>query len=262
MIKLDVQLEDYHQSEHGGYVLRMLGELYDSQVQGKRCGIIMSCGSGCFENTVSISDIILEEGYRRKGIARKALSIVISRALADGAKHIGLNVHTDNIPAVRLYESLGFKPQSQWMVMGLQDFTPNDGKPKTPKPEEHVTQEELEKAMAGAEPDAFRRGMERFEKRWISEAGKLVCPLCGQSTGVTKAADKLAIYCPNCGEIDMSGGDPVRVGGLEEACMNLQNKLAAEQKPMDPEAEQILNDNWKDLVGPTDKYPPPHEEGE
>ena len=181
MIKLDVQLEDYHQSEHGGYVLRMLGELYDSQVQffkqgsgvvmtdpvaaidshvidiikyqGKRCGIIMSCGSGCFENTVSISDIILEEGYRRKGIARKALSIVISRALADGAEFVGLNVHTDNIPAVRLYESLGFRKQSQWMVMGLQNFTPNDGKPKTPKPEEHVTQEELA----------------RFEKKRLAE---------------------------------------------------------------------------------------------
>lgn len=154
MVKHDVQLEEYVPHEHGGYVLRMLGELYDTQAKlfkqgsgirlmnpianisdhivdiitfnGERCGIILSAPSCCFEESCSICDVILEEGYRRKGIARKALTMVISKAIADGAKRMTLNVHCDNLPALRLYESMGFKAQSQWMVL-------NPAEP--PKPE-------------------------------------------------------------------------------------------------------------------------------
>jgi ribosomal protein S18 acetylase RimI-like enzyme len=185
MIKHEVQLVDYKASEHGGYVLRMLGELYDSQVrlfrQGagvlvsdpiadieshivdiityndERCGIILSTPSRCFEETCGISDIILEEGYRRKGIARKALTMVISRAMADGAKFISLNVHSDNLPALRLYESMGFKEQSKWMVLD----------PLRAQAEAAEIHESAGQSVT--EPCEFREGVEKFEKKWLPE---------------------------------------------------------------------------------------------
>lgn len=140
----EVTLEEYIPHQHGGYALKMLGELYDSQAKlftegcqiqlgdpvadisshnvdlifykGKRVGIILSAPSGIFEETMSIADIIIEKEYRNLGIGRKALKILISKAVADGAKHISLNVSSNNQSAVHLYESMGFKTQSQWMV--------------------------------------------------------------------------------------------------------------------------------------------------
>lgn len=49
------------------------------------------------------------EGARRQGVARRLLEAVLARARAAGARRLTLDVGTDNLPALRLYEALGFE---------------------------------------------------------------------------------------------------------------------------------------------------------
>ena len=54
----------------------------------------------------SIVEVAVHPDYRRQGIARK----LIGSAIADNSlKEIYLEVRESNIPAIRLYESLGFE---------------------------------------------------------------------------------------------------------------------------------------------------------
>jgi ribosomal protein S18 acetylase RimI-like enzyme len=46
--------------------------------------------------------------YRRKGIGRRLLNACLSLAVEYGLEKVELEVFSDNIPAIRLYESVGF----------------------------------------------------------------------------------------------------------------------------------------------------------
>jgi ribosomal protein S18 acetylase RimI-like enzyme len=58
------------------------------------------------------------EAYRRKGLG-DALMRALLRAAAEGSlREVWLSVRTDNIPAIRLYEKLGFVPKADHPVGG------------------------------------------------------------------------------------------------------------------------------------------------
>lgn len=80
--------------------------LYLSCVEGERligcCGIWQSFEEG------DITNVAVEEGSRRKGCARRLLQELMRRAALRGVENFTLEVRESNLPAVRLYESLGF----------------------------------------------------------------------------------------------------------------------------------------------------------
>ena len=56
-----------------------------------------------------ISNVAVRPEYRRQGIARKLLNVVLSAAKERGVMLVSLEVCENNDAAIRLYESLGFK---------------------------------------------------------------------------------------------------------------------------------------------------------
>ncbi len=78
---------------------------------------VASCGgdtvaflSGvCAADECEISDIAVEVEYRRRKIGSRLFSALFAAAAARGVRSVFLLVRSDNVPAIGLYESLGFK---------------------------------------------------------------------------------------------------------------------------------------------------------
>lgn len=56
-----------------------------------------------------IISVATDKTYRRRGLAKKLFYDVIKFAQANGVELFTLEVRSDNIPAINLYKSLGFK---------------------------------------------------------------------------------------------------------------------------------------------------------
>ncbi|MEU1075352.1 MULTISPECIES: GNAT family N-acetyltransferase [unclassified Streptomyces] len=57
-----------------------------------------------------VYDVAVAEEHRGRGHGRSLMLLAERAALADGMSTVALHVFTDNIPALRLYESLGYEP--------------------------------------------------------------------------------------------------------------------------------------------------------
>ncbi|MFE9554907.1 GNAT family N-acetyltransferase [Streptomyces sp. NPDC006703] len=57
-----------------------------------------------------VFDVRVAEEYRGRGHGRSLMLLAERVALADGMDTLGLHVFADNTPALRLYESLGYRP--------------------------------------------------------------------------------------------------------------------------------------------------------
>jgi ribosomal protein S18 acetylase RimI-like enzyme len=57
--------------------------------------------------------------YRRRGIGSALIHRAEAWAQARGDQQVGLQVFQHNMPALRLYEKLGYQPQSIWMVKAM-----------------------------------------------------------------------------------------------------------------------------------------------
>ncbi|MFD9336061.1 GNAT family N-acetyltransferase [Streptomyces sp. NPDC060028] len=56
-----------------------------------------------------VFDVEVADGHRRRGYGRDLMLLAEGTALAEGHRVLGLHVFTDNTPALRLYESLGYR---------------------------------------------------------------------------------------------------------------------------------------------------------
>lgn len=57
-----------------------------------------------------IGNVAVDPSFRRRGVAEKLLSVLIGRMRSAGFEFVTLEVRVSNVPAVRLYEKLGFVP--------------------------------------------------------------------------------------------------------------------------------------------------------
>lgn len=59
--------------------------------------------------------------HRRRGVGKALMEYAQTWARARGDKQIGLQVFSSNIPALNLYNQLGFQTQSLWMIKPLEN---------------------------------------------------------------------------------------------------------------------------------------------
>jgi predicted GNAT family acetyltransferase len=64
--------------------------------------------STCYK-VAALGNITTHPDYRNRGYCRMVTGRVCKSLLDDGIDHIGLNVKSDNLGAIRCYEKLGFK---------------------------------------------------------------------------------------------------------------------------------------------------------
>ncbi|MFD6448286.1 ribosomal protein S18-alanine N-acetyltransferase [Promicromonospora sp. NPDC060204] len=56
-----------------------------------------------------VATIGVDEAFRRRGVGRKMMSVLVDRARTSGLSSMSLNLRTDNAGARKLYESFGFR---------------------------------------------------------------------------------------------------------------------------------------------------------
>jgi putative acetyltransferase len=90
-----------------GSILARGGRIFlavqDGQTIG--CCALLAMGSGEFE----VAKMAVSESHQRNGIGRRLLEKAIAEARASGAHRLYLETNRKMQPAIRLYESLGFR---------------------------------------------------------------------------------------------------------------------------------------------------------
>lgn len=95
------------------------GQVYLAVMSGDRQVGYLHYGERAESKSVYIWNIALDENMRGKGIGRKVLELALARIKNSGFTKVGLNVFSVNTPAIRLYESLGFKPTQMNMELKI-----------------------------------------------------------------------------------------------------------------------------------------------
>ncbi|MGF7050647.1 GNAT superfamily N-acetyltransferase [Paenibacillus sp. DS2015] len=87
----------------GSYLKKGFFTLYDKSVP-------VACGGGVIEqNYVGLYDIVTDSRYRNRGYARELILHILKWAKVNGATHSYLQVVKSNVPAIKLYERLGYQ---------------------------------------------------------------------------------------------------------------------------------------------------------
>jgi ribosomal-protein-alanine N-acetyltransferase len=67
------------------------------------------CSAWLLPGELHINNLAVTPAWRRQGLARQLLRAVLAAAEAEGASRATLEVRRSNLPAIRLYEGLGFR---------------------------------------------------------------------------------------------------------------------------------------------------------
>lgn len=82
-------------------------------------GEVVAVGLGVIaDGYLGVFDIVTAAQARRQGFGRQIVSSLLRWGQTNGAHHAYLQVVADNTPAVRLYESLGFRTAYQYWYRG------------------------------------------------------------------------------------------------------------------------------------------------
>lgn len=71
----------------------------------------------CGRELYSVYGVNTPERWRRQGFAARNLRLMQARLASLGGQEMEVHVYADNLPAVRLYESVGFKPIGRDVIM-------------------------------------------------------------------------------------------------------------------------------------------------
>jgi GNAT superfamily N-acetyltransferase len=75
----------------------------------------IGCAFGVIQDDfVGLFDLIIKESERNKGFANDIVKIILNKAFQKGIKKSYLQVVTSNIPAINLYNKLGFKEKYKY----------------------------------------------------------------------------------------------------------------------------------------------------
>lgn len=107
----------------------MLGFIWEED--GKPVGMVNLSPKGLNQFTWVIGNVAVLPEYRRRGIARKLVTAAIDMAQVKQVNTVTLEVISDNHPAVKLYESLGFQIYGGEVQMERQPDATLPDSPKT-----------------------------------------------------------------------------------------------------------------------------------
>ena len=93
--------EDFLEMVEADYAYYFVAEC-EGEIAGC-CGIRNIAGEG------EITNVVVAAKHRRKGIGRMLMEYMLNRAKEVGIGDCTLEVRISNLPAISLYESLGFK---------------------------------------------------------------------------------------------------------------------------------------------------------
>lgn len=93
--------QDFLEMVEADYAYYYVAEL-EGEIAGC-CGIRNMAGEG------EITNVVVAEKFRRRGIGRALMEYMLKEAKLLGMESETLEVRVSNTPAIRLYESLGFK---------------------------------------------------------------------------------------------------------------------------------------------------------
>lgn len=88
----------------------LLGDEEDGKLVGSVTGIVCQELYGRCSPFLVIENMIVDEGYRRRGIGRKLLAELEARAREKGCRQVILVTEQDRQDACTFYESVGFHP--------------------------------------------------------------------------------------------------------------------------------------------------------
>jgi ribosomal-protein-alanine acetyltransferase len=65
----------------------------------------------CLPEDWEIENIVVDDRHRRRGLGSALVRDLVAEARRAGVRSVILEVRESNLPALRLYESIGFKPE-------------------------------------------------------------------------------------------------------------------------------------------------------
>ena len=71
--------------------------------------VVGYCGASFVIDEAEVGNLCVAGKYRREGIAKKVMAGVFERLKEKGVKTLFLEVNKENMPALKLYEMLGFE---------------------------------------------------------------------------------------------------------------------------------------------------------
>jgi len=96
-------------NNEGVYLIAWKGTIPVAHVLAKWKGSKREAIASILDQCPEIEGMYVMDDYRRQGIARQLMQKAIILTVQQGYSQLGLAVRSDNIPAISLYESLGFK---------------------------------------------------------------------------------------------------------------------------------------------------------
>lgn len=97
---------------------------YIWEEEGQPVGLVNLSPRGLDNQTWVIGNVAVLPDYRRKGIARQLVQATIDLTRLYHIKHVILEVIADNLPAVKLYENMGFEIYSQHVQLQWESKLP------------------------------------------------------------------------------------------------------------------------------------------
>ena len=68
---------------------------------------------------IELDNLVVHSGLRSQGIGRRLIEAIVDWSRGQGASHVGVAVHAFNRDARRFYESAGFAPSIDRLVLAV-----------------------------------------------------------------------------------------------------------------------------------------------
>ncbi len=95
-------VDDFRESLCCDYALYMVAKDDEKGIVIGCAGVRNICGDG------DITNVFIHPGYRQRGIGEKLVSNLMEEGRSIGVRNYTLETRLSNLPAIRLYEKLGF----------------------------------------------------------------------------------------------------------------------------------------------------------
>ena len=107
--------EKFHQEWFAKYKTDKSREIFTIKADGKKIGQVGLLDINLLDKNASLYIMIGEKDYWQKGFGTKALEFILDYGFNELKLHkIWLDVHAENLPAIKLYQKFGFTEEGRF----------------------------------------------------------------------------------------------------------------------------------------------------